>query len=219
MRGDALRWVIACLPFDIKKTWPERKGRRVRGEINGFAFRTSLFPNSRDGGHVLLVNKTMQAGAHAKAGDEVRIRLEPDLEEPVVTIPAEMARLLKSEPPLKKWFATLSPSMRHDIGQWIGEPKSAASRTRRAEQCAEWLVLTMEGEQDTPPILRAAFQQHPYATAGWEAMTPAQRRNHLLSVFHYQTPEARDRRVQAVVADALKRAKKTGRTPPDRERF
>ena len=42
--GNKLRWIIARVPFDIAKAWPERNGRRVRGEINGFAFRTSLFP-------------------------------------------------------------------------------------------------------------------------------------------------------------------------------
>src|SRR5438874_310325 len=52
--GTALRWVIARVPFEAAKVWPVRNGRRVRGEINGFAFRTSLFPNTRDGGHVLL---------------------------------------------------------------------------------------------------------------------------------------------------------------------
>ncbi len=45
--GTALKWVIARVPFDIAKTWPVRNGRRVRGEIGGFAFRTSLFPDSR----------------------------------------------------------------------------------------------------------------------------------------------------------------------------
>src|ERR1700732_4683351 len=88
---NELRWVIARVPFDLAKAWPERNGRRVRGEINGFAFRTSLFPNSRDGGHVLLVNKTMQAGAHARAGDTAQFRLEPDMEERKAIVPAELA--------------------------------------------------------------------------------------------------------------------------------
>ncbi|MGA2340722.1 MAG: DUF1905 domain-containing protein, partial [Terracidiphilus sp.] len=45
--GTALKWVIARVPFDIAKAWPVRNGRRVRGEIVGFAFRTSLFPDRR----------------------------------------------------------------------------------------------------------------------------------------------------------------------------
>jgi hypothetical protein len=42
-----LRWVIARIPFDVAKAWPVRRRLRVRGEIEGFAFRTSLFPFSR----------------------------------------------------------------------------------------------------------------------------------------------------------------------------
>lgn len=204
--GDKLRWVIAAVPFDIKKAWPGLKTRRVRGEINGFPFRTTLFPNSRDGGYTLLVNKKMQGGAKARAGDSVQIRLEPDLEERSEAISEALARVLKGEPAVRKWFAALPPGMRRYLSGWVDEPKSAESRSRRAGQCAEWLMLTMEGEQQTPPILRVAFERHPGAAEGWAAMSKSCRRNHLLSVFHYQSPEARSRRVQAVVEDALKKS-------------
>lgn len=59
--GTWLRWVVARVPFEIAQAWPVRRGRRVRGEINGFAFRTSLFPDPRGAGHIVLVNKKMQA--------------------------------------------------------------------------------------------------------------------------------------------------------------
>lgn len=208
--GTRLKWTIARVPFDIAKAWPVRKGRRVRGEINGFPFRTSLFPDPRGSGQILLVNKKMQAGAGARQGDRVAIRLEPDLEEREAAIPAELARELKSEPGLRKWFDAMSPSMRREIGKWAGEPKSAASRQKRAEQMAERLLLAMEGEQETPPILRLAFQREPMAEAGWKAMTAAQRRGHLLGIFYYRTADARGRRAGQAVAEAMRIAKKAG---------
>lgn len=211
--GDALRWVIARVPFDPVTVWPVRKGRRVRGEINGFAFRTALFPEAGGKKHVLLVNKKMQAGAHAKAGDRVQIRLEPDLEEREAALPVELAKALKADRSLRRYFDALSPSMRRYVGNWVAEPKSADSRINRAEQIAEWLFLAMEGERETPPILRVAFQRQPAAREGWEAMTPIRRRNHLLSIFHYQTAEARDRRTRSVVEDALKLARKLNPGP------
>ena len=88
---SALGWVIARIPFDVTKTWPVRRGLRVRGEIEGFAFRSSLFVFAGGQGHFLLVNKKMQAAAHAKAGSKVRIGLEPDLEERQALIPPELA--------------------------------------------------------------------------------------------------------------------------------
>jgi uncharacterized protein YdeI (YjbR/CyaY-like superfamily) len=210
--GNALRWVIARVPFDPAQVWPVRRGRRVRGEINGFAFRTSLFPEAGGKKHVLLVNKKMQAGARAKAGDTVQIRLEPDLEEREAALPAELNQALKADRALRRYFDAMSPSMRRDVARWVGEPKSTESRTRRAEQVAEWFLLAMEGERETPPILRVAFQRQPAARAGWEAMTLVRRRNHLLSIFHYQTAEAREKRTRIAVEDALKLAKRLNQT-------
>src|SRR6516165_2216942 len=101
--GTSLRWVIARVPFDLAKAWPVRKGRRVRGTIKGFAFRTSLFPDPAGDGQVLLVNKRMQAAAGRRAGEKVQITLEPDLEERPVEIPQELSRVMRSEAGLTKW--------------------------------------------------------------------------------------------------------------------
>jgi uncharacterized protein YdeI (YjbR/CyaY-like superfamily) len=207
--GTQLRWVIARLPFDIAKVWPVRKGRRVRGEIEGFAFRTSLFPDPRGKGQILLVNKKMQAGAKARVGGKVRIRLEPDLEERPAVIPPELEKFLKGDRKLRKWFDAMSPSMRREIGKWVGEAKGAETRLKRAEKMAERLLLAMDGEEEPPPVLRAAFQRQPRALEGWNKLTPAQRRNHLLGIFYYETVEARERRAAKAVDEALRAAGRT----------
>lgn len=208
--GTALRWTVAHIPFDVKKVWPQT-GRRVRGSIEGFAFRTTLFPHPRKGGLVLLVNKKMQAAAGLRLGDKARIVLAPDLEERPAEVPAELKTLLRGERDLQAWIAKLSPSNRREIAKWIAEPKSPASRQKRARQMAERLMQAMEGEIDTPPVLRALFQQQPRARAAWEALTPIQRRNHLLGIFYYRTVDGRQRRaakaIQAALAAAEKRQK------------
>jgi len=210
--GTALRWVIARVPFDIATTWPVRNGRRVRGEIAGFAFRTSLFPDRRRGGHFLLVNKKMQSGAGARVGSRVRIWLEPDLVERPVLLPPELVRALNVDRQLRRLFDSMSPSMRREIGKWTGEPKSAASRQKRAEKMAERLMHALEGERDPPPILRALFQRHPGSRDGWFALTANQRRGHLLGIFYYETAEARERRAAKAIQDALQAAqRKSGR--------
>ncbi|MGA2887729.1 MAG: YdeI/OmpD-associated family protein [Terracidiphilus sp.] len=223
-----LRWVIARVPFDVAETWPRRRGLRVRGEIlpakskgeaakdkgksldksEGFAFRTSLFPNIGGDGHFLLVNKKMQAGAKASIGSQVRISLEPDFEERAAVTPPELARALKGDRQLPKWFERLSYSMRKEIGRWVLEPKGAELRVKRAEQMAERLLLTLEGEIEPPPILQAVFLRQPLARKGWEAMTPVQRRGHLLGIFYYQTAEARERRAAKAIEEALRVAKR-----------
>ena len=206
--GTQLRWVIARVPFDVAKAWPVRNGRRVRGEIEGFAFRTSLFPDPRGEGQILLVNKKMHAGAKARAGSKVRILLEPDLKERPTLIPPELAATMNGDRRLRKWFDAMSPSMRREIGKWVDEPKGAATRRKRAEKMAERLMLAMEGEQEPPPVLRAAFQLQPRALQGWNALTPTQRRNHLLGIFYYEGVAARERRAAKAVEDALRVAGK-----------
>ena len=203
-----LGWVIARIPFDVAEAWPERNRLRVKGEIEGFAFRTSLFAYSGGGGHFLLVNRTMQAGAKARVGSKVRIKLEPDMEERPATAPPELAGAMKGDRSLRRWFDGLSPSMRREIGKWVSEPKSAESRVKRAEKMAERLLLAMEGEEEPPPVLRAAFLRQPQARKGWEAMTVVQRRNHLLGIFYSENAEARERRAAKVVEEALRVAKK-----------
>jgi uncharacterized protein YdeI (YjbR/CyaY-like superfamily) len=209
---SSLNWVVARVPFDVQKAWPNRKRLRVRGDINGFAFRTSLFPYpggaGNGAGYMLLVNKKMQAGAKAYRGDKVRITLEPDLQERKAAMPAELARALKADRQLRKWFDGLSEYTRRTFGALVDEIKSPEARQRQAGRIAERLLLTMEGELETPPILKAAFARQPMAEAGWKAMTETQRRGHLLGVFYYESVEARERRAAKAVEEALKVAKK-----------
>jgi uncharacterized protein YdeI (YjbR/CyaY-like superfamily) len=201
--GTALKWTVARIPFDVAKAWPVRKGRKVRGEIEGFAFRTTLFPRPEGGEHYLLVNKKMQAGAGVRAGEKARIWLEPDLEEREILLPEELEKELSSDRGLRKWFDGLSDSMRREIGKWVDEPKSTASRQKRAEKMAERLMQAMEGEQEPPPVLKAAFQRQPRAREAWFALTLAQRRNHLLGIFYYETADGRERRAAKAIEAAM----------------
>jgi hypothetical protein len=165
---NGLGWVVARVPFDIKKTWPERRGFRVRGEIAGFEFRTALRPYGADGGHFLLVNRRMQAAAKATVGSKVRIRLEPDLEERLAVMPPELAQALKGDRRLRHWFDGLSDYTRRVICTLVNEAKSGDARERKAAQMAEWMLLTLEGEidpADPPPILKL-----PFSGSRWRAL-------------------------------------------------
>jgi len=196
-----LGWTIIRIPFDAGKFWGTRGRLRVKGEINGFAFRTSLFP-VRGGGHILLVNKRMQKGGDVRQGMSARFRLEPDLEERVAIIPAELKRFFKEDALLRKWFDRLNYSTRSEIGKWILQVKSPEARARRAEQMAERLLAVMDAEHELPPLLQLAFARDPRAFEGWRQMSPSHRRNHLFGVFYYRTPEGRARRIDKVLQEA-----------------
>ena len=196
-----LGWTIIRIPFDVRKIWGTRGQLRVKGEVNGFAFRTSLFP-ARGGGHILLVNKRMQKGGDVRLGMTGHFRLEPDLEERVAIVPAELKRLFREDALLRKWFESLNYSTRSEIGKWIIQAKTRETRNRRAEQMAERLLAVMDAEHELPPQLQLAFGREPRALEGWRQMSPTRRRHELLAIFYYRTPDARARRIAKVLQEA-----------------
>lgn len=206
-----LNWVIVRIPFDVRKAWKAGGRLKVKGEINGFPFRTSLFP-TRDGGHFLLVNKRMQRGAKAVLGSIAKIRLERDTEERTITIPAELKRVLAEERSVLRWFDSLNYSIRKWLTDWITDPKSHEARRRRSEQVAEQLLCTIEAERELPPMLRLAFDRNPPAAKGWNLMTPLQRRANLLAIFYYRSPESRARRLEKVLEQTAEVARKKARS-------
>jgi uncharacterized protein YdeI (YjbR/CyaY-like superfamily) len=203
-----LGWVVARIPFDVDAAWKEMVRLRVKVEVGGEVFRTSLFADSKRGGHFVLVNKKMQKAAGANVGAMVDFTIAPDLDERTPEVPPELAKILKGQKRLAKWYEGLSESTRWEIAKWIDGVKGAEARGRRAEQLAERLMLTMEGEKELPPVLEVAFRRVPAARKGWEAMTKVQRRSNLMAVFYYQSPEARQKRVDKVVEDCLKVAER-----------
>lgn len=205
-KGDrALGWTIARVPFDPAVELGQMVRLRVRGTVNGFAFRTSLFAAQEGGGFYLLVNRAMQSGAGVRLGAVAEFRLEADLEAREAELPDELAVLLDEEEGLRGWYYDLTEYTRREIGKWVVGVKSDAARLGRAEQMAERLLATMEGERELPPMVEAALRSKPKARAGWERMTVTQRRSELMAVYYYRTPEARARRVQKLVATAEKR--------------
>lgn len=204
-----LNWIILRIPFDAAKLWGVRGQIKVKGEINGFAFRTSLFPTGA-GQHYLLVNKKMQKGARAYEGNVVKVEMQLDVEERTITIPPELNQILKENRSLRSWYDKLNPSTRNDIAKWITDPKSSAARARRAEQMAERLLNVMDAERELPPVLQLAFARSPLARDGWSAMSAARRRRHLFGIFYYRTPDTQARRIDKVLEDAEVLAGKTG---------
>jgi uncharacterized protein YdeI (YjbR/CyaY-like superfamily) len=200
-----LNWTIVRMPFDAAKVYGMRGQIKVKGEINAFPFRTCLFPTS-GGGHILLVNRKMQKAGRVRAGGSAHFRIELDTEERVVVIPDPLKSILAEDRSFRRWYDNLNPSTRNDVAKWVNDPASPAARVRRAEQIAERLLAVMDAERELPPILRVAFARNPLAREGWDQMSMARRRSHLLGIFYYRTPEGRGRRIENMLEDAVRRA-------------
>jgi uncharacterized protein YdeI (YjbR/CyaY-like superfamily) len=202
--GNTLNWVVIRIPFDAVRIWGVRGSLRVKGEINGFAFRTSLFPTG-DGRHFMVVNKQMQRGAHVRPGMEAQFRMEPDTEKRVVPVVPELERVLRTSKRLQKFYQSLAPSTRAFIVRSVSQAKQPETRLRRAEQAAVHLMETMEAEIELPPMIRQVFARNPEAAERWQRLSPSHRRSHLFGIFGYRNPEARLRRIEKAVAEIIER--------------
>src|SRR5580700_12320358 len=83
-----LGWVVARVPFDVDAAWKKMVRLRVKVEIGGEVYRTSLFPGAERDGHFVVVNKKMQKAAGGGVGAMVDFTVAPDLEarEPTVSL-------------------------------------------------------------------------------------------------------------------------------------
>jgi uncharacterized protein YdeI (YjbR/CyaY-like superfamily) len=208
--------LMVRIPFDPVEVWPVRSKLRVKGAISAaytaesHSFATSLLRSQRHG-YFLLVTGRMRRALHVSVGAHLEITLEPDLDDLAATPPPELAKFLKADRSLTKWFTALNYSTRKYVADDIQAVKSAETRKRRAESWAERMLLTMEGEEYPPPILQIAFRRQPLAREGWGAMTANQRRVALLSIFSTKSPEAQAKRVEWALAEAMKAAQRSKR--------
>jgi Domain of unknown function (DUF1905)/Bacteriocin-protection, YdeI or OmpD-Associated len=208
--ANNLGWVIIRVPFNVAETWGKRGQQRVQGEINSFAFKSTLFP-TRQGEHFLLVNKKMQSGGKTAAGLTAKFRLQPDLAPRPAPAPSgELLRELSQSKRLLKFYESFNNSTRRDIAQRISEGKNPETRRRRARQLAERLMETLEAERELPPMIEMAFRQNPHAREKWESMSASHRRRHLLAIFYYREPESRMRRLAKVIEELLGRKHEPG---------
>ncbi len=138
-RGPNGAWTFLPIDFDVHSTLGIQARQAVKGTINGFPFRNSLMPEG-DGTYVMMVNKELQAGAKAKAGDTVNVTLEIDDTPRSVEIPDDLQASLTKVAGAGNAFAALSYSHQKEFVDWIGEAKKVETRARRIEKSLEMLA-------------------------------------------------------------------------------
>lgn len=105
---------------------------RIRGSIDGIAFKgLSLMPMG-EGVHCFPVKAEMRRAMGKDAGDPVSIVLEQDHDKPVVEVPAELTAAFKASKEAKKMFYSYSESMQREHCRYISEGKKKETRENRA---------------------------------------------------------------------------------------
>jgi hypothetical protein len=131
--GPGGAWTCLRIPLDVPALFKTRARVSVRGSINGFPFRTSIFPMG-DGCFFMMVNKAMQKGAAVKAGDRVRVVLEKDDAPRTVSVPRDLQKALRDHPEAGAAFKAMCYSHRKEYVDWITGAKQRETRERRIQK-------------------------------------------------------------------------------------
>lgn len=125
------------VPFDVEKAFGAKKPR-VRAMIEGVPYRGLL---TRMGGsnHILIILKGIREQIGKTFGDEIKVSVEEDVEERVITVPADLKRAFKSEEEAKAAFEKLSYTHKREYVMWIEEAKREETRQRRIAKTIEML--------------------------------------------------------------------------------
>lgn len=138
-KGPSGAWTYMPIPFDVQAVFGTKARVAVAGTINGFAFRNSLMPEG-DGTHSMMVNKDLQAGAKARAGDTVAVTMEKDEKERSVPTPDDFAKALAKSKKAASLFAALTHSQKKDYIDWITGAKQQETRAGRITKAVKMLA-------------------------------------------------------------------------------
>lgn len=119
------------IPFNVKEVFGTRARVPVRGTINGFAYRSSIFPMGKGGCHMMVVNREMRDGTGVAVGDTVEVVMERDTALRTVTVPPELKKVLARDKQAQALFDKLSYTHRKEFAQWITGAKRQETRAQR----------------------------------------------------------------------------------------
>ena len=123
--------------FDEEKAFGSKKPK-VKAMIEGVEYRGTLVRMGTEC-HLLLILKSIREQVGKTFGDEIKVTVEADTEERVITVPAELKRAFKSEKEAKAVFEKLSYTHQKEYVTWISEAKKDQTRQNRVAKTIEML--------------------------------------------------------------------------------
>jgi bacteriocin resistance YdeI/OmpD-like protein/uncharacterized protein DUF1905 len=125
------------VPFDVEEAFGSKRPK-VKAMIEGVPYRGLLV---RMGGpnHMLIILKGIREQVGKTFGDEIKVSVEADAEERVITVPAELKRAFKVEKEAKAFFEKLSYTHQKEYVTWINEAKKDETRQSRIVKTIEML--------------------------------------------------------------------------------
>ena len=130
--------MFVVVPDDVAAAAGLRYGARVRGTLNGVAYRSSLMKYS--GRFHLGIHKATAASARVGRGDIVTLTIEVD-DQPLPTdlVPDDLATALAEAPSVLEAWLALAPAQRRERVKSVIDAKKPETRARRVAKIVEML--------------------------------------------------------------------------------
>lgn len=131
-------WTYFTLPLDAVAEYGKKGQIRVKGNIDGYSFRSSLMPHG-DGRHYMVVNRAIRDRIDKSAGDMVKVVMGLDSEPRTVTVPDDLKRALAENSRASDILDAMAYSHKKAYVDWIEGAKKAETRERRIVRAVEML--------------------------------------------------------------------------------
>lgn len=168
-------WTILHLPPDASVILPSRGITMVAGTINDISFKTLLEPDGKYGpglrpSHWFSPSKKLLTQANVKAGDKVKVELDPTKEWIEPEVPGDVKSALESSSKAEVLWNDITPLARWDWIRWIRAVKTEETRQKHIEIMLDKLNKGMR----RPCCFNRNLCSEPYVSKNWVLLTPAQ---------------------------------------------
>ncbi len=161
-------WTILHLPQGASAKLPSRGMTMVKGTLNGVSFKTLLEPDGvyaheKKPSHWFRPDKKLLDDAHVKAGDTVRVSLEPTKDWIEPEVPEDLKKALSSSPKAEALWNEITPLAHWDWIRWIRAVKTQETREKHIRVALDKLNKGMR----RPCCFNRNLCSEPYVSHNW----------------------------------------------------
>jgi uncharacterized protein YdeI (YjbR/CyaY-like superfamily) len=129
LKAEGMNATGISVPAEVIAALGPKKRPPVKVTLNGYTYRSTVAAY----GDVFMlgVSAEHRAAAGVKAGDQVEVTLELDVEPRTVEVPDDLAAALAEKPGARAAFDALSYTMRKEYVRQVESAKAQETRTRR----------------------------------------------------------------------------------------
>lgn len=167
-------WTILHLPLEASAQLPSRGMIMVSGTMNGVPFMTLLEPDGKywpgkGSSHWFRPENKLLKEASVKAGDSVKVELEPTKEWINPEVPPDMKKAIVANKDIHRLWNDITPMARWDWVRWVRAVKTEETRKKHVDVMIDKLSRGMR----RPCCFNRNLCSEPYVSHNWQLLIPS----------------------------------------------